>query len=83
MSCSTCGCSMAMIFNATRHKAYHCPRCGTIRSERLGHEDVYVPKLVERCRQFEDCLHVNTHQGKQWLSLGVEEAIHPPEARPT
>lgn len=75
MPCDTCGHTLALIGNdedgcATRH----CERCGTLVVERITRRDVYVPKLVERCRQYR----ANHPVALSWDSLGIAEAIRPP-----
>lgn len=67
-----------------------CERCGTTvvtildANPSAGNPRVYTPKLVERCRRFEEvcntkgaeCLH------PFWHRLGIDESIHTPERRP-
>lgn len=54
-------------------RVFHCGRCGRLRVESLSLTTDYVPRLVERCREFED-------RGKPlalWEPLGIHEAIRP------
>ena len=56
---------------------YWCPRCGTL-SMRGGGAD--VPKLVERCREYErqrieNGLSADRHE---WKRLGIAESINVP-----
>ncbi len=59
----------------------HCPRCGTM----VTGTQVYVPKLVERCRQLEKS-YVSCDEypplTKDWRRIGLAEAINLPDARP-
>lgn len=57
---------------------YHCPRCGTAKFA----DDVYVPKLVTRCREFEKSLtgHCAVHM-YEWHVLGIDESINVPSGR--
>ena len=64
---------------------FHCPRCGTVKVDAFGqHGDkVYVPKLVERCREFGKTFVIRVDQeGKaEWIRLGIAESIRKPEDR--
>lgn len=89
MSCPTCDHTMQSIgLDETTGIVRHwCPRCGTMKSARNGHEYIESPKLVERCRHFEiglfdkdvnvDCLIDN------WREDSISESINPPERRPS
>jgi len=44
-------------------------------------EEVFVPKLVERCRQFSDTL--GPAWSQLWVRCGIAESINRPEDRPT
>jgi hypothetical protein len=77
MSCPTCGHTMQCF--GTRidgAAAFWCPRCGSFtESETI----VHVPKLVERCRRFEQLL--GPAYGAEWVRLGIGESINLPERR--
>lgn len=65
---------------------FHCPRCGTVKMDAFGqHGDkVYVPKLVERCREFEPMVYENSvGMIASWEHLGITESINLPKDRPT
>jgi hypothetical protein len=74
-----------------RKQIFLCPRCGTVKIDDPPCLSVYVPKLVERCREFEkDPLQKeglgglkNTMWAEQWKSLSIAESINPPDRRPT
>jgi endogenous inhibitor of DNA gyrase (YacG/DUF329 family) len=53
-------------------KLFLCPRCGTIRHWGQTH----VPKLVERCRQFEKNPDVHLPKLGVWHRLGIAESIN-------
>lgn len=60
---------------------FWCPRCGTLHP---NHEHAEVPKLVERCREFEERRHlVAAGDFRPWFTLGVAESIRPPAERLT
>ncbi len=81
MACVTCGHTMQRInTRGTTSAWFWCPRCGTIREEVTGAApDDSVPKLVERCREFEDLWLPLSPDG--WKRLGIAEAIHTPDER--
>lgn len=80
MACPTCDHTMHDIC----HQVYWCPRCGTVKGP-VG--SPAVPKLVERCREFQN--EVNEHELKavwvrfqhRWRRLGIAESINLPEKR--
>ena len=78
MACPTCGETMAYVSD----NVMHCPRCGTVRQTVLG--NVYVPKLVERCRQFthDAADYVPQEAIDIWDRLGSAESIALPQDRP-
>ena len=69
---------------------WHCERCGTVVTSL---DSVYMPKLVDRCRMFEDVLLageiLDPEQDTvtidklraEWRKIGIAESIHPPEKR--
>ena len=80
MSCPTCGHTMQNVANFGSLSIYHCPRCGTVKSEE--NYVTYVPEIVQRCREFaehDDGLQVQ--QRPLWNRLGIEESIHLPNER--
>ncbi len=87
MPCPTCGHTVAMLCTTgtvLKSDYYHCPRCGTVVVETPdGREEVYVPKLVERCQQLRD--HMNAPADEPWRriwhTLGIAESINLPENR--
>lgn len=87
MSCPTCACTMQFLGGIDLRR-YWCPRCGTLKEESGGlsnrRESHAAPKLVERCREFEQRLVlVTAGDGRPWHALGIGEAIRRPEDRPT
>jgi hypothetical protein len=83
MPCPTCSGTLACVLSDTDSdlSAFWCERCGTVSVQSHHGANVYVPKLVERCRQLLDC-----SVGPVWTDarrLGVTEAIYLPEDRPT
>ncbi len=77
MSCPTCSHTMACLSSADICRPiFHCERCGTI----VAGVDVYVPKLVERCRKFG--VELGPRWNELWKWLGVAESINLPENRP-
>ncbi len=90
MSCPTCSHSMVCLGTDEGKglKFFLCERCGTVKRVGAANPDsefgVYVPKLVERCREYE---RREVQQGnypsiyETWRRLGIEESIHRPEDR--
>lgn len=87
MSCPTCDHTVACIgIMSDGFATYWCSRCGSLCYN--NDKAVDVPKLVERCRQFESnkllpLLAVCCEVGKLWHRLGIAESINLPEARKT
>ncbi len=81
MACPTCSHTMAALGVAEREMIFLCPRCGTTRQG----GNVYVPKLVERCREFRDKaengMGLSPASAHLWHRLGIAESIHTPEGR--
>ncbi len=82
MACPTCGHAMFPIGECVKI----CPRCGTSIWPELDPDlppRVYVPKLVERCRHFEQACVGKSRSGTDaaWKSLGIAESIALPEDR--
>ncbi len=85
MSCETCGHTMEGFAAFT----FHCPRCDTVKIIRPGHplgDAVYVPKLVERCREFERSFPPGNpptvSYSDWWKRLGITESIGPVRPQP-
>lgn len=89
MACPTCDHTMEQLGRVNFEVCFLCPRCGTVKVQYLANpnaESVYVPKLVERCRNFETdsllpLLAVSGEIGKLWHRLGIAESINLPEKR--
>jgi len=91
MSCPTCDHTLGRLTGAEDMAFFNCERCGTVVVE--AHDDKgglvpgfprhYVPKLVERCREFagltfSDLGAILGHLHR----LGILESIYLPENRP-
>jgi hypothetical protein len=62
---------------------FHCPRCGTVKGSPTP-EAVFVPALVERCRQFHrEALAARYAErlADVWHRVGMDKAISMPENR--
>lgn len=94
MSCPTCDHTLDCIADsADGRRVLHCERCGTLVVRFLGDtaiarispiaQSVYVPKLVERCRDYVHDVYVrhNAYTPSQWHTLGIAESINKPEDR--
>lgn len=88
MPCETCGHTLASLpYMAMEVKQFHCDRCGTLVIEYPGgHRDVYRPKLVDRCRDFEADMAADvtraTHDAvMRFWQRGITESIRLPEDR--
>ena len=95
MACPTCDAPMFRVGGDVEYRIFVCPQCGTVRTERfigtvrkpdLWKTDIYTPRLVKLCREFEkkmgpewvaQCGHLVT----KWKELGIAESINRPEAR--
>lgn len=82
MPCPTCSHTLHFVGEGDI-RIYHCPRCGTLVTDRDAADGVTVnryvavPKLVERCRKFESALDMD-HDPKavaEWNRLGIAESI--------
>lgn len=88
MSCPTCGHTMQRL-DSVRH-LFWCPRCGTLREEisdntsgiPTAQTNDEVPKLVARCREFEERVPHSAGVIPLWQQTGIAESIYPPSARP-
>jgi hypothetical protein len=74
VNCPTCSHTMQQI----AEYLWNCPRCGTCRT---ASGIVTVPKLVGRCRHFENSLLPGTAMADVWRILGIEESINLPDNR--
>lgn len=94
MACPTCDHSMeACGQNDRGDNFFHCPRCGTLKIDAFGqHGDkLYVPKLVERCREFRATRHPSFKAEvgifgdpvlvAEWERIGIAESINVPANR--
>ncbi len=79
MSCPTCGHTMQAIAHDGVPGAFWCPRCGTVTTNE-SHPASFVPKLVERCRDFK-AEGLPREQSGRWYKIGIAESIHTPEKR--
>ena len=92
MCCPTCGHTLTRLETQPSSATWLCARCGTVvRQYSSGSpDDVYVPKLVERCRAYEGGLQRSPRDvhsvaeifgGLQmnWHALGIAESIRKPE----
>jgi Zn-finger nucleic acid-binding protein len=68
MACPTCSHSMQLLTISREATFYACPRCGTIRRVAGDSTEDTVPKLVERCREFQIQMAVGTGLGSQYAS---------------
>lgn len=69
MACPTCSHTVETVIQG--RNIFHCPRCGTLR---MG-DAVYVPKLVDRCREFEPLIRPSLVYRTDWHRLGIQECI--------
>jgi DNA-directed RNA polymerase subunit RPC12/RpoP len=89
MACATCGHTMQLVQQDTDGRPTHwCPQCGSLT---VGAGMPAVPRLVERCREFQLQMSVGTGLGSQyaskplwalWRRLGIAESIDKPADRP-
>ena len=78
MACPTCDHTLECFGVVEDMRLFHCPRCGTVKAG----ESVYVPKLVERCREFAQFGLAHPQDSEfHWKRLGIAESINLPEAR--
>lgn len=86
--CPTCSHTLGTLCVHEGMQFVNCDRCGTVVVRILEGDypdRVYVPKLVERCREFEKTLPLegmpSTLTRETWHRLGIAEAIRRPEDR--
>jgi ribosomal protein S27E len=86
MACPTCEHPLSAISVSHGTQTFLCDRCGTVVVHEPGGEapTVYVPKLVERCREFELRIIPDLFLAAMtaWKNLGIAEAINKPKVRP-
>ncbi len=84
MPCPTCSHTMEAFAGGGPEDEltrFLCPRCGTVKvTEPDVPDEIYVPKLVERCREFQATLGPLLN-GTIWCRLGIAESINTPERR--
>lgn len=82
MSCPTCDATMENVgMTGNGGTCFLCPRCGTfVQYFSIGAPErhVYVPNLVERCRELRGTRPLEN----AWHTLGIEESINLPKDRP-
>jgi hypothetical protein len=85
MACPTCDGILTRMCAQEDMRFFHCEVCGTLFVAIEGHDPlVYVPKLVERCREFEQTPFMVNIAGKLWAAwrrLGIAESINTPDNR--
>lgn len=92
MNCPTCDHTMTRLVSHNRILYAHCERCGTLKVTILDanpgadNPRFYVPKLVERCREFERAHIAEIDEStlwveREWKRLGIAESINKPEDR--
>lgn len=83
MPCPTCDKTFECVSRNEDMATFQCPICGTvmIKDYRNKQEAVYVPALVERCREFEAAFNPQLHT-PAWHTLGIAESINLPADRP-
>lgn len=93
MSCPTCDHTLSRWCIHDGMSFDGCDRCGTMVVTVIGqlkidpiNPRVYVPKLVERCREFGSTMFKDGDLAAMqdaWHRLGISESIYKPEDRPT
>ncbi len=86
MSCPTCDHTMEGLGYCDGGMIFHCERCGTVThavATSLGPNRVYVPRLVDRCRRYEDMMRSERADAYQWRRIGIAESINVPGKRGT
>lgn len=87
MACPTCSKTMHNIGDHAARELFLCPQCGTIKKRIYtggpdeGYEEVIVPKLVERCREFVSDGGLSHDSRQLWNRLGIAESINTPGDR--
>jgi hypothetical protein len=72
MNCPTCSHAM-QTFGSIGN--FWCPRCGSTAHDHPGNDSSAAPQLVERCRQFFPHLAGDPMLQRDWMRLGIGEAI--------
>lgn len=85
MPCPTCDHTLSRLFgdDGGGLSWWLCPRCGTTIRRPEGQPDsVYVPKLVDRCREMEVMfVRDDGELARAWRRIGVAESINLPGNR--
>ena len=87
MACPNCDHTMhSLAICADEDRQYWwCPRCGTLRFEDAGNVNDATPKIVERCRKFQNeelaPSHLPGSLYMAWHRLGIAESINITESR--
>jgi hypothetical protein len=91
MACPTCSETMQNLGLSDREpvgmtrRVFWCPRCGTLREELsdigAAQTNDEAPKLVARCREFEELVPHGAGVIPLWKRVGIAEAIYPPNLR--
>lgn len=89
MGCGTCGHTMQNLGvdsgPGPNRLVFWCPRCGTVREELSdgtgAQTNDEAPKLVARCREFEDRVPHGAGIIPLWQQVGIAESIYPPSER--
>ncbi len=85
MACPTCDHTMSQLGISIRMARFWCQRCGTMTiydTVENRTTDIYTPKLIERCREFEKTHVLGSDNVSAWHILGIEESINLPQDRP-
>lgn len=78
MNCPTCGLDFESV-EVGDGFVWYCWRCGTLVASEL-----HVPKLVERCLEFEKEFAPESHDEPNlgtWKECGIHECIHKKESQ--
>ena len=91
MPCPTCSHTMQNLgLDSAGRRVFWCPRCGTLREEvsdnssgiPAAQTNDEAPKLVPRCREFEETVPNGAGVIPLWQRLGIAESIYPATERP-
>jgi hypothetical protein len=82
MPCPTCAHPMRAAGENKVATLFWCPRCGTLCEDCGVNGFATAPKLVERCREYQDQQIFDPKDAAEWHRLGITESIQPPERRP-
>lgn len=74
MACPTCGHTMGSLPGTDDDlPIFWCSRCGTLK---IGATATDVPKLVERCREFEEWMSSQGKDLRRFYPEGIKEELH-------